>query len=111
SRVDVDYERDGGSNINYVIPVKTNFNKGYCHKLKNYFKVSEPVSWQLINIGKPNYSIKNINTDTEKWIKNQSHSYPGPSNLELIKGIPQDYHETIFGLLEIILSNSDVKKI
>lgn len=111
SRIDTDFKKYMGSNINYVIPVKTNSRNGFCIKLKNYFKITEPVSWQLINIGKPNYAIKHADTELEKWIENSSHHYPQPTYLEIIKGSPQNYHETIFGLLEITLSNSKAKKI
>lgn len=111
SRVDSDFSKYNGANINYVIPVKTHAKNGFCVKLQNDFKITEPVSWQLFNLGKPAYTIEHKDVEMDNWIKNKSLSYPGPEKLELIKGIPQQYSDTIFGILEIILNNSAAKQI
>lgn len=83
----------------YVIPVRdTIYPDGHCSILKKNFKITEPISWELLHIINPIMSENQ--EDLLKYFKRNPFSiFP----LELVKGRLSNYSKTIFGKLEIEL--------
>lgn len=83
---------------NLVIPVKNIEKKGYCSELKSLFKCTEVVSyyrrsiaWNSSNLSGQSTISSNVNVCV--------------SSIELFKGVNQNYHETIFGVIEHTLND------
>lgn len=95
--------------INYAIPVKTVATSGYCKELKQSFSLTNPVSWELLTIINPEVTKH----DQEKFSKNiykLGFDTTG-SIFKLIDGKPMLYPHTIFGKLEIELSEMEFGKL
>ena len=80
---------------NYVFPVKTNAQKGYCNCLKNVFDLTQPTSLEF-----------------EEVINNPMHlhgfivggDYPSDEpSIEVVRGVKSFYRDTSFGKIEGIL--------
>jgi len=101
TRVNSDVNKTMGANINYVFPVK-NINKiGLCDVLTKKIKLTDPISWQLLNITNPVTITQPTSKDDIKL--RVSKSIPGIMFLELLPGKPLNYLHTAFGKLEIEL--------
>lgn len=88
-----------GEFLNIVLPVSNSKIRGLCDDLKNKFKITEAASINLANgeskfIGKPRYREK----ETIKEI-------------ELVKGRSINYSTSIFGKLEMVLSEMDLNQL
>jgi hypothetical protein len=87
-------------NANYVFPVKSNKEKGLCNILTKIFKVTEPISWEILSLSNTLENMK-INPTL---IQNTMQGTQSPNiMLELIKGNPVPYTTTQFFLMEVKL--------
>lgn len=93
--------------INYAIPIKESAESGYCKSITESFSLTEPVSWELMTIAEPEV-IKHDKKKQEQYIKTY-----GVDNilLEVIKGKEILYWHTVFGKIEIELSQMELAKI
>jgi len=90
---------------NYVFPVKTVLEQGFCPILKEKFSITEPTSLELDELL--------FNTDEA-----MSDTYPNPSKvdrtpraLRFFEGTIQGYHFTSFGLIEKRLKQRPLKEL
>jgi hypothetical protein len=89
---------------NYVLPPKKVGFGNYCEHLRQSFKLSDPVSLELITMTDPAFTYIN-----ENWIKNVKYKVNSENiRLELIKGYPMPYAHTVFGKMETFIQNLDV---
>lgn len=89
---------------NYVFPPKKVDFGNYCEHLRLSFKLSDPVSLEVLNITDPSFTFIN-----ENWIKNVKYKVMSDNiRLELIKGYPMPYTHTVFGKMETFIHNLDV---
>lgn len=89
---------------NLVIPVKSIQSKGHCPELTKIFKCTEVVSYYRRSIGWNSSRLSGqatIGVDVNASLK----------SIELFKGVPQDYHETIFGVIEHTLGSMQIASI
>lgn len=95
--------------INYAIPIKTVANSGYCKELKRSFSLTNPISWELLTIINPEIAKH----DQQKFSKNiyKLGTDATGSIFNFIDGKPMLYPHTIFGKLEIELSEMEFGKI
>lgn len=103
------HKQKHGNLINYAIPVQTNEEKGLCPILTSKFRITETISWQILDL---------INEDVIEFNRpyrdenNFEIGWPfGLDTLELIKGKPQAYWKTAFGNLEYQLNEMETKQI
>jgi len=78
--------------INYALPVRNVSETGYCKTLTSYLKLTEPLSWELLNIKKPNF-LNDITTSTKTYDYNRYEI-----QLDASGAIP--YWESAFGYIE-----------
>ncbi|WP_055436350.1 hypothetical protein [Lacinutrix algicola] len=98
----VDYSKLRGlHSYNYVFPVKSNNESGFCDKLIEKFHVSEPTSLELEEI---------INNSSNVSVKSKTSVHP-IGEIELINGKKSIYRDTSFGKIEISLRNRRVYKL
>lgn len=98
----VDYSKLRGLNsYNYVFPVKSNNESGFCDKLIEKFHISEPTSLELEEI---------IHNTSNVYLKSKSSVHP-IGEIELINGKKSLYRDTSFGKIEISLKNRKVYKL
>lgn len=109
TRADYDIKTNSGLLINYVLPVKEVAKEGLCKKLIDKIKLTETISWELINISNPNLIAQKSTKDELMHLFNQS--MPDLYAIELIKGSRVPYHQTAFGKMEVELSKMELKKI
>jgi hypothetical protein len=87
----------------FVIPVREAIRRdGQCDFLKENFALTEPISWELINICNPNLVHKE--EQKNEFLKRKM---PSTLLLKLVKGKPSIYSNTIFGKLEIELMRTN----
>lgn len=90
--------------VNYVFPPKKIEQADFCTQLTQSFKLTEPVSFETLNVTDPNSIFMN-----KKWIDNLKYKVMIDVNsLELIKGYKMLYTDTIFGKMEMFLSNLEI---
>ena len=80
--------------INFALPAGLIDNDGYSKKLRKIFKLTEPISWELLQISDPQLAF----TDNAFEV-----SQTNEIQLELIKGYKVHYAQTLFGKMEWIL--------
>ncbi len=95
--------------INYAIPVKSVAASGYCKDLKDSFSITNPISWELLTIINPEVT-KHNQEKFEKNIFKLGLDTTG-SIFKLVDGKPMFYPHTIFGKLEIELSDMEFGKL
>lgn len=85
---------------NYVFPVKSVAEKGYCAELINIFEMTEPTSLEseaLMNYSR-SHEIR-VGTDS-------INIYPHiPGTISLVEGVDSSYAKTAFGSLESIINS------
>lgn len=83
-----------GDLYNIVFPVRENKDHGYCSTLTSYFKLTTPISWQLLEYatGGQNFIY---NKDELKLIDDKI-----PKGLEVIEGRRYTYSYSVLGMLE-----------
>lgn len=81
---------------NYAFPVKTVNNDGFCPTLTSKFKMTQPISWQILS------SSKLSDVD---WT-----GFPH-DKIELIEGHSVSYLDTTFGDIQMKLQRMPVKKL
>ncbi|MBV2225639.1 MAG: RES domain-containing protein [Sphingobacterium mizutaii] len=89
---------------NLVIPVKSILGKGHCLELAKIFKCTEVVSYYRRSIGWNSSRLsgqETIGANVNASVK----------SIELFKGVPQNYHETIFGVIEHTLGSMQIESI
>ncbi|WP_418512027.1 hypothetical protein [Corallibacter sp.] len=89
------------SETNIVIPIKEFKDKGYCPVLSSKIKLTQPISYNLLDL--TNSEIKS------KQKKSIWNSKKDKKTIELIKGNRTDYSETKFGILESKLQEMETK--
>jgi hypothetical protein len=94
-----DYE---GEFYNFVFPVKSECDKGFCSELINFFEATDVVPWQLAQ----NYSASKAGT-----LFSPPLLYSKINKIELIKGAPQGYMFTTFANLENTLNHLHTRSI
>lgn len=99
--------KNNGSLVNYVVPVKKVLEKGHCTELASKIKVTESISWEVLNL--INQDIIDFNKKFENTFK-FDYNYKLHS-LELIKGRPQMYWKTAFGQLEYQLNEMELNHV
>lgn len=84
---------------NYAIPAQTSEPNGICQVLKSKIKLTEPISWQYLNMTNPKIinETNNQKPDNMSRLLNQIHE------IELINGKKVPYSDTIFGIMENFL--------
>ncbi|MDF4194815.1 MULTISPECIES: hypothetical protein [Bacillus amyloliquefaciens group] len=80
---------------NYAIPVKERRVNGHCTSLREMFKISPPVGWQMYQIYK----------DSKEALPNKKPLFP-EKDMQFIEGIKLDYEKSDFGKLEVLLMSS-----
>ncbi len=98
---------DHSKYINYAIPIKEFSEFGYCKKLLEAFSLTEPISWEMLTMSNPNI----IQHDQQKAEENLLKLLDAPLFVELIKGKEMNYWHTIFGKMEIEISEMPFEKI
>ena len=95
--------------INYAVPIKETAASGFCKDLKKSFSLTNPVSWELLTIINPEITKH----DQEKFSKNiyKLGIDTTGSIFKLVNGMPILYPHTIFGKLEIELSEIQFSKL
>lgn len=90
-----------GSEANIVIPIKTSADSGYCEKLVSKIKLTNPISWQLIDIS----NITDIINPEGKSAENNIVGIKTlkPFYIDVLNGFPSLYSKTKFGIMEEIL--------
>lgn len=81
---------------NYAIPAKTSNLKGICTELKKKIKLTEPISWQTLNITNPKLALKPRVVKEE----NINRLVNSMTFIEIISGVKVSYNDTSFGLME-----------
>lgn len=92
----------GNEFYNLVIPVKEIDEEGYCSQLKALFDSTEVVSYYRRSIGWNWSRLSQENTIP-------SNINPKVFSIGLFKGVRQNYHETVFGVLEHTLKSMDAE--
>ncbi len=89
---------------NYVFPPKKIDYGDYCSYLRQSFKLTDSISFEVLRIADPNSIFIN-----EEWIKSVKHKVMIENiRLELINGYPMPYTHTIFGKMELFMQNLEV---
>jgi hypothetical protein len=97
------YRRFLDTPINYAIPVKKIANQGYCEVLSKNLMLTEPISWELLNIINPSRDINLPREEMKYRIRRQSYALMGNKD--------RNYNTSAFGLLEDELLNMDKQQI
>lgn len=97
------YRRFFDTPLNYAIPVKKIANQGYCEVLSKNLTLTEPISWELLNIINPSINISLPKEEIKYRIRRQSYALMGDKN--------RDYNTSAFGLLEDELLNMEKQQI
>ena len=97
------YKRFFDTPINYAIPVKKIASKGYCEVLSKNFTLTEPISWEQLNITNPYRNTIIPVVEKENRIRRQK--YPLMGNKD------RNYDKSAFGLLEDELLIMDKQQI
>jgi len=92
NRIKVDSHSTGSFN-NIVVPVLDANDTGFCSQLKNKVKLTNPISWQLLDISN---SLQNIARKDDYEIKDLRRAM----FVELIGGEKTIYVDSKFGLME-----------
>lgn len=88
--------------LNFAIPVRTNSKKGFCSHISKYYKLTQPTSWEMINILDPEFIASK--PDFEKEILGKIMPPPPILIINDIKDEkPIFYPNTSFGRLEQLL--------
>jgi hypothetical protein len=95
--------------VNYAIPIKHAKPEGYCEKLVESFKLTQPTSWEIMTIADPNV-IQNALPRIEDNSTLIGHTHMGGA-IEFIKGKKTQYWQSIFGKIEIELASMEFDKI
>lgn len=97
-------EEDYSQFINYVFPPKKMDYGNYCSHLKESFKLSDSVSFEIFKLADPNLIFIN-----QEWLEKAKYKVKiDPIKLELIKGYPMPYTHTLFGKMELLMRNLEV---
>lgn len=96
----IDYDNDNikGTFNNYVFPIKTFDEKGYCNELKKMFSITEPESKKLNDISSATITLLYKHDNSESFAVEE---------IEIINGKSIPYNNTVFGALEIGLESSN----
>lgn len=83
---------------NIVMPVKKTENEGYCNELLNYFEISIPIDFQILDIATPKYPLPNVLIDkiNAKYTKFNSLSFNDQTTSRSKK-----YGRSTFGVMEM----------
>lgn len=97
-------KEDFAQYTNYVFPPKKINLGNYCDDLKNTFKLTEPLSFELLKISDPNSIF--LSND---WFDNIKYKVQIEiDRLELVKGFKMPYVHTLFGKMELFMHNLEV---
>jgi hypothetical protein len=101
SHIDYSNTKSKGNFFNLVLPVRDNLEKGYCSKLGEIFKFTEPLSRFGL------YQLSNVNAigSQEKLDKANRNV----QSLSLFSGIASPYSSTIFAQYEALLNEEYAK--
>ncbi|MEJ7676848.1 MAG: hypothetical protein WKG06_03005 [Segetibacter sp.] len=83
-----------GTFTNVVIPIKESSQTGLCPVLMGAVKITNVISWQLLDIADPKDDRHKLKADIELSDLRRA------MYIELINGEPSDYLNTKFGILE-----------
>lgn len=89
------------SYFNYAIPIKHPMENGFCPSLKKMISLTEPISWNTLNIIKPHFFSEKKKELPKSFNRMILHF----SEIEIVSGIKQKYLETSFGILEEYIIN------
>ncbi|CAN5588847.1 hypothetical protein BH10BAC2_BH10BAC2_20610 [soil metagenome] len=92
--------------LNYAFPTKDITDYGYCKRLVKFFEVSEPLTWEILNMMNANYFTKNVKSI--EHIKKVGLEYHF-NKLELIQGKQVEYKNSIFGKIEDALADLELQ--
>ncbi|OOQ62187.1 hypothetical protein [Mucilaginibacter pedocola] len=95
--------------LNYAIPVKTSMNEGFCEYLSKNVYLTSPISWEMLNISEPKFTIEDL--DFTKEILGKVMPPPPILHLNLIDTQRQLYWNTAFGKLEQFLFKMSLKNV
>jgi hypothetical protein len=99
----INYQKlKGVPSYNYVFPVKTNKEKGFCDFLINAFSITEPTSIEVEEVINNPYKINSVFGSIE---------YDKEKYFELINGVQTLYDSSSFGKIEKILNTRELNKI
>ena len=97
-----------GTFTNTVIPVKSTSKKGYCTILAEKISLTNPISWQLLEITDPRFKFLEKKKQQKESGKRINMS---AIVITLLNNAPTLYSETAFGILEAKLKNMKVDKV
>lgn len=97
THIDLKTVKSKGKFYNLVIPVKDRKDKGHCDSLNSLFKMTEVVSWQLMDAA-VGHLHKSTPVSTNKINQNVE-------SIEIIKGGTHPYEYSPFSQMEIYLNN------
>ena len=90
------HSEDYSNFINYALPAGLIDADGYSKKLREIFKLTEPISWELLQISDPQLAY------IERTF---AGSQTNGISIELIKDYKTPYSQTLFGKMEWLLCN------
>lgn len=95
-----------GGYLNYAIPIKSHGPNGYCQTLKDKVKLTEPVSWQMLDLIINNEPIHALDfyKDKEMILDPTLKDVLLQGFIEPQKGFRTLYLHTKFGIAEVKLS-------
>lgn len=84
-----------GTFSNIAIPVKKSTDKGFCPELLKKIKITNPISWQLLDISDPNKDFLNkVKTDIKVETLRKA------SYIEMVENEKTEYLKSKFGIME-----------
>ncbi len=91
--------------LNFAIPVRSNFETGFCNVISKNLRLTKPTSWELLSILKPDVAARSIDLKNDIIGK-----VPIPPILTLNVSNEEQlrYHETAFGRFEYYLFSQPV---
>lgn len=92
--------------INYAFPTKDVDDQGFSEFLRRSFKLTEPISWELLQLSDP--SLINFENYVKPSVMERKYvvsPFDSALLLELIRGYKMPYVNTLFGKMEWILSS------
>ena len=90
------HSEDYSNFINYALPAGLIDADGYSKKLREIFKLTEPISWELLQISDPQLAYID-----RAFAGSQTNGI----SIELIKDYKAPYSQTLFGKMEWLLCN------
>ncbi len=98
TNIDYDSEKIEGVFSNYVFPVKEIGHSGFCKKLVKSFRLTEPVSYNL---------IETSTLGTTFLYNNDELKSPYVKKIEIVKGRSIPYSDSLFGSIERYLKSME----